>query len=115
MQGYNPIVSPFTDSYIITGPLSFIPDDIFWIIINALYWIFWINLAVALFNVLPIGPFDGGLLFNDAMGSLVKRFKKNLSDEQREKIVKNISITISLTVLFLIMFPFLLKYIYAFF
>ncbi|MCK5113082.1 MAG: site-2 protease family protein, partial [Thermoplasmatales archaeon] len=67
-QGYNPIVSPFTDSYVITGPLSVIPNNLFWIIVNALYWIFWLNFAVALFNVLPMVPLDGGFLFNDAMG-----------------------------------------------
>ena len=109
--GYNPIVSPFTNSYVITGPLSVIPTNIFWIIVNALYWIFWLNLAVALFNVLPIGPFDGGLIFNDALKSLVKLFKKSLSDEQREKIVKNISLALSLLVLLLIAFPFIIKYI----
>jgi len=110
-QGYNPIVSPFTDSYVITGPLSVIPNNLFWIIVNALYWIFWLNFAVALFNVLPMVPLDGGFLFNDAMGSLIKRVKRGLSDEQREKIVKNVSVAISLTILVLIIFPWLIKYL----
>jgi len=110
LQGYNPIVSPFTDSYAITGPLSIIPDNMFWIIVNALYWIFWLNLAVALFNVLPMIPLDGGYLFNDAVGSLIKRVKKGISDEKREKAVKNISLVVSLSILLFIIFPYLIKY-----
>ncbi|UCH72161.1 MAG: site-2 protease family protein [Thermoplasmatales archaeon] len=110
LQGYNPIASPFTDSYTITGPLGSIPTDIFWAITSMLYWILWLNLAVGLFNVLPMVPLDGGFLFNDAIGSLIKRFKKNLSGEKREKIVKNISLIVSLTILFLVIFPFFIKY-----
>ncbi|GAG54283.1 unnamed protein product, partial [marine sediment metagenome] len=110
LDGYNPIYSPFTDSYIITGPLSFIPSNIFWVIVSALYWIFWLNLAVGLFNVLPMIPLDGGFLFNDAIGSFIRRVKKNLSDEKREKIVKNVSLVTSLLILFMVLFPWLVKY-----
>ncbi len=110
-QGYNPIVAPFTNQYVITGPLSLLPDSIFWIIASALYWIFWLNLAVGLFNVLPMIPLDGGFLFNDVMGSLIKKFKKGISDEMRDRIVRNISVTISLLIFIAIIFPFIIKYI----
>jgi len=110
-EGYNPIVAPFTDSYEITGPLGFLPTGVFWVIVNALYWIFWLNLAVGLFNVLPMVPLDGGFLFNDAVASFVKRVKKGISDERKEKIVKNVSLVISLTILIVILLPFILKYV----
>ncbi|MGF3554597.1 MAG: site-2 protease family protein [Thermoplasmatota archaeon] len=110
-EGYNPIVSPFTESYVITGPIAVFPPILFWIIVNTLYWIFWLNLAVGLFNVLPMIPLDGGFLFNDVMHSLVKKLKMNASEETRNKIVKNISFTISMIILIAIIFPFIIKYI----
>jgi membrane-associated protease RseP (regulator of RpoE activity) len=57
-QGYNPITYPFNDAYTLTGLLQGLPTSIFWGIINLLYWIFWLNFAVALFNVLPMVPLD---------------------------------------------------------
>jgi membrane-associated protease RseP (regulator of RpoE activity) len=110
-RGYNPIVYPFTNSYVIRGVFGFIPSEIFWLIINALYWMFWLNFAVALFNVLPMVPLDGGFLFHDALNSLVRRFKKGLTNEQREKVVKNISLALSVLILTLIVFPWMIKYL----
>lgn len=109
--GYNPIVSPFTDSYVITGPLSILPPSLFWIMVNAIYWIFWLNLAVSLFNVLPMVPLDGGFLFNDAVRAFIARLKKEITEEKKENIVKNVSLAISLLILALILIPFVIKYV----
>ena len=111
IAGYNPIAEPFTSTYELIGPLSALPTDVFWAVATALYWIFWLNLAVAIFNVLPMIPLDGGFLFNDAVGSLIKRLKKDISDEKRQKIVGKISLFLSLTILFLILFPFVFRYV----
>jgi membrane-associated protease RseP (regulator of RpoE activity) len=109
--GYNPIVSPFTDSYIITGPLSVLPTSLFWIIVNGIYWIFWLNLAVSLFNSLPMVPLDGGFRFNDGVRAALTRLRKGVSEETKEKIVKNVSLAISLVILGLILIPFVIKYV----
>ena len=110
-EGFNPIADQFTDSYIIKGPLSSLPKTVFWGIINALYWIFWLNLMVGLFNVLPMTPLDGGYLLNDLIRNAVKKLKKDITDERTDIIVKNASLIISLTILLLILFPLIIKYI----
>jgi len=111
LAGYSPIAAPFTDSYEIAGPMGALPSGVFWGIVNALYWIFWLNLAVGLFNVLPMIPLDGGFLFNDAVGSEIKKLKRDISEENKERIVKNISLVVSLIILIAIIFPFFAKYI----
>jgi membrane-associated protease RseP (regulator of RpoE activity) len=109
-QGYNPITSPFTESYIISGPLSIIPQEVFWIIVNAIYWIAWLNLMIGIFNILPMVPLDGGFLFNDFIRSIVKGIKKSISEEKSEKIVRKISLVVSLIILFVIISPILFRY-----
>ena len=110
IAGYNPLVAPFTQGYSIHGPLSLIPNNVFWGITNALYWIFWLNLVVGMFNVLPMIPLDGGFLFSDAIRGIVKRMKSTISEEKRENIVRNITLFISLIILFIVLFPWFVKY-----
>ncbi|KYK22828.1 hypothetical protein AYK24_01585 [Thermoplasmatales archaeon SG8-52-4] len=108
---YNPIAYPFTNSYIITGPLNALPTELFWGIINTLYWVFWISLALGIFNVLPMIPLDGGFLFNDAFRVIVKKIKKDITNETRDKIVRKITTIASIAILLMILLPFLVKYI----
>ncbi|MFO8078415.1 MAG: site-2 protease family protein [Thermoplasmatota archaeon] len=110
IAGYNPLVAPFTQGYMIQGPLSFLPSNLFWGITNTLYWIFWLNLVVGMFNVLPMIPLDGGFLFSDAIRGIVKRMKATISEEKRENIVRNVTIFISLIILFIVLFPWFVKY-----
>jgi membrane-associated protease RseP (regulator of RpoE activity) len=111
LVGYNPIVAPFTQGYSITGVLGFLPPDFFWIIVNLLYWIFWLNLVVALFNVLPMIPLDGGFLFSDGLRSIIRKFNKKISEDKQEILVKNISLIISLLILISVLFPWIIKYL----
>ena len=111
LVGYNPIASPFIQSYEIVGPLGILPVGLFWAIALSLYWIFWLNLAVGMFNVLPMVPLGGGFLFNDAVGVSIDKIRKDMPKERKEKIVKNISLVVSLLILFLLIFPYLIKYI----
>lgn len=109
--GYNPLVTPYTQGLQLTGVASVLPASVFWIAINAIFWIFWLNLLLGFFNVLPMVPLDGGFLFNDSVRFTVQRLRKNLSEERVETIVKQVTLFISLVILFLVLFPWLVKYI----
>jgi membrane-associated protease RseP (regulator of RpoE activity) len=101
--GLAPLTSTITDLYEPQGVWGALPDGVFWVLVNCAYWIFWINLMVGMTNVLPAVPLDGGYLFRDGLDALVKRFKKNASDEDRIKYVGKITYALAIFVLFLIM------------
>ena len=54
---------------------SFIPNALMWI--SALFkWLFLVSLGIALFNLLPMGPLDGGRMFLTALIFIFKDEKK---------------------------------------
>ncbi len=75
---------------------------LFWLTANSLYWLFWINLWVGLFNMLPALPLDGGYLFKDNIKLFLDRAAKGRTEEGREKMAKGITNIFSLLVLVLI-------------
>ncbi len=97
----SPVPTHIAQLYQVTGPLSLLPSTIFWTTANLLYWVFWLNLMVGLFNSLPAVPLDGGYIFQDGIDNLFKKFK--MSEEWREKAVSGFSYTVALFILFLIM------------
>jgi membrane-associated protease RseP (regulator of RpoE activity) len=98
-----PIRSPVTDLYEPSGAMSWMPDSVFWVMANCLYWIFWLNLMIGLTNVLPAVPLDGGYLFRDMFDYVVSKARPAYSSEKREKIVASITLAFALMVLFLIL------------
>ena len=88
------------------------PPPIFWILYTIVYWIFFINFAVATFNVLPIVPLDGGYMVNNIVEGLIfklrEKMKLKIDDKKIDFIVKNITMLISLLTLFLILMPFII-------
>ncbi len=68
-----------------------------------LFWSFNISLGVGLFNLLPLGPIDGGRMFHAAMTNLTKNEKTAL------KILSFVSIVI-LAMIIINMAPFILRF-----
>ena len=98
-----PLGSPVTDLYQPSGGLDWIPENAFWMLTNAIYWIFWLNLMLGLTNVLPAVPLDGGYLFRDGMDFLLTKVRRNSTKEERDKIVGSLTLFLALLVLFLIL------------
>ncbi len=100
-QQLSPLPSEITVLYEVSGSLSILPSDHFWIIANSLYWVFWLNLMVGLFNALPAVPLDGGFVFRDGLKLAAERL--GCDDKKKEKIVDNVSIILALAILFMIL------------
>jgi len=109
-NGYNPITEPYIKFYEVKGVFASSPE-IFWSLANAIYWVFWLNLAVGLFNVLPMIPLDGGYLMQDVLDGLLERFR--IRKDKKEKITRAVMTSTSLFILFLVIYPLLLKYLYS--
>lgn len=74
-------------------------EDVFWIIMSLLYWIFWLDLLLAISNALPAYPFDGGFLFRGFVSWSLEKMKYK-EGQEREDAVNSISNSVSTLVLF---------------
>lgn len=100
--GLAPVQSPLSDLFVPTGIFAWMGTDGFWMFANCLYWVFWINLMVGLTNALPAVPLDGGFIFKDGLDGIIQRIKKDSTEEQRAKIVGQVSYSLAIFILFLI-------------
>ena len=103
LSGLSTVQGPAMNFYEITGFWSFLPDNVFWVIANATYWVFWLNLMVGLSNALPAVPLDGGYIFKDWLDTLLGKTKRYKDDEKRTATVNKVGLILALMVLFLIL------------
>ena len=75
-----------------------ISDDFAWVLISALYWIFWLNIVLGVTNALPAVPFDGGFLFAGGVDFIAERFIKD--EKRRENIVNTICSAVTYFMIF---------------
>src|SRR3990170_3399261 len=105
--GYAPLQPPLTDFYVITGPWGAVPASVFYLLANALYWLFWLNLMLGATNALPAVPLDGGFVFKDGVEALLARARKGLAPERRERVVRTGSYAVAVLILALILWQFI--------
>ena len=80
-NGFSPIPEDVTWWY----DCSFLPDDVFWVLIYVIYWTFWLNIVLGISNALPSLPFDGGHLFRGGVDWILERMGKK-TQEERDRI-----------------------------
>jgi len=95
VQGHAPVLTVYLPAFYAT-PFS---SQIFWPIAYILFWVFWINFAVGLTNILPMLPLDGGHIFRDAVGGVYAKLGPGLPTEKREKMVARTATAVSLLIL----------------
>jgi membrane-associated protease RseP (regulator of RpoE activity) len=96
-----------TQAFEITGPLAALGDTGFWVIANLLYWIFWLNLMVGIFNALPAIPLDGGFIFRDGFSWLIQKFKPSGDRADVDAMAMKVTMALSFLILFLILWQFI--------
>lgn len=62
LQGFNPVPTNFASLY--TVPMG---QTLFWTSANMIFWIFWVNILLAITNALPLAIFDGAQFFRDTL------------------------------------------------
>jgi membrane-associated protease RseP (regulator of RpoE activity) len=103
LSGYSPIDEPATRFYQLQGPAAVIPAALFWLLVNAMYWLFWLNLMLGATNALPAVPLDGGYIFRDGIEGLVSRLRKGMSAEQKARIGRAVSRAFAFLILGLVL------------
>ena len=93
---------PFSDSLasFYTHELGFQWD----VLANVLFWLWFVNINVAVFNALPIYPLDGGRIFNIALKSI---FKQKAHEKLISRITMAVTAVLVLAILMTIIIPFI--------
>jgi membrane-associated protease RseP (regulator of RpoE activity) len=76
VNGGDIFAAPFNEFFTIQGPLASLPPAVFFGLAGVLFWIVWINVTLATFNALPMGPLDGGQMFRATLRDrLMRRYR----------------------------------------
>ena len=101
-----PIGSPTSSFFHLSGPLAGSSPGAFWIGANILYWLAWMNLLLGLSNALPLVPLDGGLLFRDFAASIAARVRAGWTSAHLDEFGARAAVVASVLVLLLLAWQF---------
>lgn len=104
--GMEPVQGTPSSFFTVSGPLGALSIPGFWIFVNILYWLCWMNLLLGLSNALPAVPLDGGFIFRDAAMAMVKRFRSSWTEARREAAVTKLAIVATFFIFMLILWQF---------
>lgn len=71
---------------------------------NTLFWVWFVNVNLAVFNALPIYPLDGGRMFNIAL-------KRVFRGKEREKLVSTITLAVTVTLVLVLLMTIIIPFI----
>ena len=74
-------------------------DGLFWTFVTLLYWVFWLDLLLAISNALPAYPFDGGFIFAGGINWLLEKFGVK-DEERRQTLTDSVASSVSTVTLF---------------
>lgn len=106
IAGLSPVAGTTTTFYTISGPLAGLGVGGFWVLVNILYWLSWMNLLLGLSNALPLFPLDGGLLFRDFVASVTARLKKGWDAPRLDAFAGKVAVISSVAVVLLLLWQF---------
>jgi len=74
------------------------------VLANVLFWLWFVNVNVAVFNALPIYPLDGGRMFNIALKSVMR-------EGGREKLISRTTLAVTATLICVLLMTVLIPFI----
>jgi membrane-associated protease RseP (regulator of RpoE activity) len=74
------------------------------VLANVLFWVWFVNVNVAVFNALPIYPMDGGRMFNIALKRIIRR-------RDGEKLISAITTAVTAALIFVLLMIILIPFI----
>ncbi|MGI0133239.1 MAG: site-2 protease family protein [Thermoplasmata archaeon] len=106
LAGLEPVQGTSASFFHLTGPLAGADPGTFWIVVNLLYWLAWMNLLLGVSNALPLIPLDGGLLFRDFAASIAARVKRGWDEATLDRFGGRAAGVASVVVLVLLVWQF---------